>query len=187
MRFYEGTAMDRKEFIRKTFFSGAVCACGMGMATIPNALGQEAAKPEDPQEGFRWEWIRTFLANLDSGLDESLRVRFMEACGRDCAKRGATRMVEPFKGNVDGFVAAMAGHLGKDNVWREGGLVTLQYPECYCPMVSKIKDKISDTWCICSKGWVLEMFGIAAGKPVEVKLVQSIKRGDPVCRFEITV
>jgi hypothetical protein len=29
------------------------------------------------------------------------------------------------------------------------------------------------------------MFGIAADRPVDVKLVQSIKRGDPVCRFEV--
>jgi hypothetical protein len=36
-------------------------------------------------------------------------------------------------------------------------------------------------------GHVLEMFGIAAGKSVEVKQVQSIKRGDPVCGFEIRV
>jgi len=179
--------MDRKEFLQKTLFPGAICACGIGMASTPRLLGQETPKPEDPNEGFRREWVKTLLKNMDSTLDETVRSRFMEACGRDCARRGATKMAEPFKGNVDGLVAALAGHLGKDNVRREGGLVTLQYPECYCPMVSKIKEKISDTWCVCSKGWVLEMFGIAADKPVEVKLVQSIKRGDPVCRFEIGV
>ena len=182
--------MDRKEFIQKTLFSGAVCACGLGMVSGAKVLGQEAAKPEDPEDpgdGFRREWIKTFLKNLDSSLDESTRFRFMEACGRDCARRGATQMAESFKGNVDGMLAKLSGHLGKDNLRREGGLVTLQYPECYCPMVSKIKDRLSDTWCHCSKGWVLEMFGIAAGKSVEVKLVQSIKRGDPVCRFEIQV
>jgi predicted hydrocarbon binding protein len=182
--------MDRKEFIQKTLFSGAVCACGMGMVSGAKGFGQETAKAEDsqdPQGGFRREWVKTFLANLDSSMDESSRVRFMEACGRDCAKRGAIRMAEPFMGNIDGLISALFGHLGKDNIRREGGVVTLQYPECYCPMVSKIKDKLSDTWCHCSKGWVLEMFGIAAGKPVEVKLVQSIKRGDPICRFEILV
>jgi len=179
--------MDRKEFIKKSLFSGALCACGMGMANAPKLAGQEAPKTEDPQSGFRNEWIKTFLHNLDSTMVESARVRFMESCGRDCARRGAVKMAEPFKGNLDGFIAAMAGHLGKDNVRREGSLVTLQYPECYCPMVSKIQEKISDTWCVCSKGWVLVMFGIAADKPVNVKLAQSIKRGDAVCRFEITV
>lgn len=179
--------MDRKEFIQKTLFSGAMCACGLGVGSVPKVLGQEAAKAEDPQDGFRREWIKTFLKNMDSNLDEAARNRFMETCGRDCARRGAIQMAEPFKGNVDGLITKLSGLIGKDNLRREGSLVTLQYPECYCPMVSKIKDKLSDTWCICSKGWVLEMFGIAAGKPVEVKLVQSIKRGDPVCRFEILV
>ena len=179
--------MDRKEFIQKALFSGVVCACGMGAAAAPKIHGQEAAKAEDPELKSRNDWIKAFLKNLDSNVEEPVRLRFMEACGRDCAGRGATRMAEPFRGNVDGLIGKLSGFLGKDNVKREGGLVTVRYDQCYCPMVSKIQEKISDTWCVCSKGWVLEMFGIAADRPVEAKLVQSIKRGDPVCRFEVMV
>jgi hypothetical protein len=130
---------------------------------------------------------KNVLKNLDSGVDESTRVRFMESCGRDCVRRGATRMAESFKGNADGMIMRLSGDPGRDNVRREGNLVTIHYPECYCRMVSMIKDKPSDTGCHCSRGWALEIFGIAAGKSVEVNLTQSIKRGDPVCRFQISV
>ena len=179
--------MDRKAFLQKTLFAGTACACGIGLVSAPNIHGQDTAAVPDPLEGFRNEWVKAFLKNLDASFDEAGRIRLMESCGRDCARRGATKMAESYRGNVDGMIAALAGHLGKENVKRDSERVILIYPECYCPMVSKSKESLSDTWCECSKGWVLEMFGIAADKPVEVKLVQSIKRGDAVCRFEISV
>jgi predicted hydrocarbon binding protein len=179
--------MDRKAFLQKSLFAGAACAWGAGLVSVPKSFGQGAAKTGDPAEGFRNEWVKSFLKNLDAGFDEAGRIRMMESCGRDCARRGATRMAESFKGNVDGMITELSAQLGKENIKREGRMVTLVYPECYCPMVSRITERLSDTWCNCSRGWVLEIFGIAAGKPVEAKLVQSIKRGDPLCKFEITV
>jgi hypothetical protein len=179
--------MDRKTFLQKSLFAGAACIYGAGLVSVPKSFGQDGVATGDPLEGFRNEWVKAFLKNLDTGFGEAERLRLVESCGRDCARRGAVRMAESFKGNLDGMISALSSHLGKDNAKLEDGLVTLVYPECYCPMVSKIKEKLSPTWCNCSRGWVLEMFGIAADKPVEVKLLQSIKRGDAVCRFEIKV
>jgi hypothetical protein len=175
--------MDRKTFLKQSAFACAAC----GIASAAPAAAQDAAKPEDPASAFREAWVKRFLKNLDASLPEDGRARFMESCGRDCARGGAVKMAESNKGNVDGMIAALAGFVGKDNVRREGSKVVLTYPECYCPMVSKIKDGLSDTWCHCSRGWVLELFEVAAGKPVTAVLVQSVKRGDPQCRFEIEV
>jgi len=63
--------------------------------------------------------------------------------------------------------------------------VELRYPKCYCPLVAAGATRMSPTYCNCSRGWVLEHFETATGKPVTVKLTHSIKRGDTFCRFLI--
>ena len=175
--------MDRHAFLKKSLSACAAC----GIVSVPVARGQDPPKPEDAAASFREAWVKNFLKNLDAELDGTGRSRFMESCGRDCARNCAVKMAESFKGDMDGMVAAMSGHLGKDNIVREGNRVVLKYPECYCPMVSKIRDKLYDTWCNCSRGWVLEMFETVTGKQVQATLVSSIKRGDAVCRFDIDV
>jgi predicted hydrocarbon binding protein len=172
--------MDRKSFISRAAVSAAALTLKPGWA------GAEE-KPTDTQQSFRNDWIQSFIKNLDDRLDESSRVKLMEACGRDCARRAAVKLAEANKGNVDGLVTALAADLGLENAKRDGDKITIVYPGCYCPMVVKIKDKLSKTWCNCSSGWLLEMFETAAEKPVTVEMIQSIKAGDPVCKFEVRV
>jgi len=47
----------------------------------------------------------------------------------------------------------------------------------------KTKFLLPASYCLCSVGWVLEMFEIVAQKPVRVDLVQSVKRGASSCKF----
>ena len=77
--------------------------------------------------------------------------------------------------------------LGQGNARRENGAVRLVYEKCYCPMVARGPDRLPDTWCNCSRGWVMEMFEIASGRPVKVACLSSIKRGDPKCEFEVKI
>ncbi|MBN1893485.1 hypothetical protein JW906_03275 [bacterium] len=175
--------MERKRFVQKSFiglFAGFLAATG-GKS---KASSDEKAA-EDTNKPFRFAWIRSLVGQMDARLEEGQKNTLMESCGRECAKRGAVKMAEAFKGNMDGMLAELEKHLGKDHAVREGDHAFLEYDQCYCPMVAGMEEKLSGTWCQCSRGWVLEMFGIAAGKQVRVELLQSIMKGDPVCRFRI--
>jgi predicted hydrocarbon binding protein len=61
------------------------------------------------------------------------------------------------------------------------------YSKCLCPLVQSGSETLSDTYCNCSRGWVKEMFEMVSGKPVEVTLTESIKRGAKACRFVVQV
>jgi len=177
--------MERSTFVKKSLaglFAGFLASRG------GKAMTESDEKPaEDKTQSFRHAWIRSLMGQMDAQMEESPKKALMESCGRECAKRGAVKMAEPFKGNVDGMLAELEKHLGKDHAVREGDHAFLQYDQCYCPMVAGMEEKLSGTWCQCSRGWVLEMFETAAGKPVKVELLQSIMKGDPVCRFRINL
>jgi len=179
--------MNRKEFIKKSCGIGAASAAAMAMAKTAGAQteGKKQTEKVDPSQRFKEQWIQTFLKNLDSQFDEKTRVRLMESCGRDCARRGSVKMAETCKGDVDKLLDTLAGHIGKENARREGNAVHLTYNECYCPLVAKGPARLSDTYCNCSRGWALEMFETVTGKPVKVVCLSSIKRGDAKCVFEV--
>ena len=59
-----------------------------------------------------------------------------------CAKSGAARRAEPFKGKLDEFVADLAAHMGKDAVQRDGDVVKVSYPRCFCPLVAELKEPL---------------------------------------------
>ena len=139
------------------------------------------------QDTFRLNWITSLLNNLDEWLNQRDRIAIMESCGRACARQESIKMAEQARGNIRQLVDSLREILGKKNVILKKNTIQMQYDKCYCPLVNKGSEILSDTWCYCSRGWVLEMFETAAEKPVNVDLLQSIKRGDPVCEFTIQI
>lgn len=63
--------------------------------------------------------------------------------------------------------------------------IYVEYEKCYCPLVRDYHEKLSVTFCNCSRGWLKELFESELEKPVQVKLEKSIKRGDEICRFRV--
>ena len=162
--------MNRKEFLA----AGAVLA----------AARSAPAQQPDASRKFREAWVAGLMENLERQLDRPARVALMESCGRSCARRGAVKMAA---GGLDKLIDALAGHIGKENARREGDAVHVTYTKCYCPLVGDGPPRLPDAWCECSRGWLLEVFGAAAGKPVQVDLLESIKRGGEKCRFVVRV
>jgi predicted hydrocarbon binding protein len=67
----------------------------------------------------------------------------------------------------------------------DGDNIHVEYEKCYCPLVRDCHEKLSATFCNCSRGWVKELFESALEKPVKVRLEKSIKSGDRTCRFRV--
>lgn len=182
--------MKRKEFIKKTIQMGLATGSmmlvkGKKAQAQPSEKKEENQEPKDRHQRFKEEWLKSLLKQMDEQFDEKTRVKLMEALGRDCARRSAIRMAKASKGDVGKLVDSLANFLGKENSRMEGKVVHLGYSKCLCELVADGPERLSDTYCFCSKGWVLEMFETAAQKPVKVELLQTIKRGAPSCKFLI--
>ncbi|HWQ96522.1 MAG TPA: hypothetical protein VN538_00315 [Clostridia bacterium] len=64
-----------------------------------------------------------------------------------------------------------------------------RYYACHCPFVREAilrgEPEISGNWCYCSGGFVKYPYEVILGRELRVELLQSVLKGDPVCRFAI--
>ncbi len=172
--------MERQEFIAAL---AALCA---GPAC--QAAQETSSQAPRPQDQFRQAWVTTLIETMDAQLDGPAKVKLLEDCGRACARRGSLPSLRrSANGDVDALLKALEGYLGAGNARREGNVVHLRYSKCYCPLVADGPNRLPDSYCNCSRGWALEVFGAITGKPVTVDLISSIKRGGPDCRFTIRI
>ncbi len=135
---------------------------------------------------MRERWIVTLLYHLDTEVDDKTRAKVLEACGRTClpaSLKEKARKLHKSADGLDGFLQ------GLEKLWpqvkRAGGRVFVVYPQCYCHLLKGFSGKISPSFCLCSVGYVKELFEHALGRPVEVDLETSIVRGDAECRFAV--
>ncbi len=67
--------------------------------------------------------------------------------------------------------------------------VKKRYYACHCPFVREAilsgEPGISENWCYCSGGFAKYPYEVILGRELRVELLQSVLRGDPVCRFAI--
>lgn len=67
--------------------------------------------------------------------------------------------------------------------------VKKRYYACHCPFVReailKGEANISGDWCYCSAGFAKHPYEVVLGRELSVAVLQSVLRGDPVCRFAI--
>jgi hypothetical protein len=65
-----------------------------------------------------------------------------------------------------------------------------RYYYCHCPLARESilsGLKISRDFCYCSAGYEKRPYDVAFGEPVEAEVLQSVLRGDPVCRFAMRI
>jgi predicted hydrocarbon binding protein len=129
------------------------------------------------------------IAGLDEYVDRETRAKMLEGCGRQCQSQS---FINKAKGiykrskNMDEFLDKFREIY--ENLHREGEDVYIVYPECYCTFVKKIPpEKLSATYCNCSRGWAKALFEGALGRPVKVIMEESIMNGDEQCKFKVTL
>ena len=150
------------------------------------------------------EWVKGAMERLDALVDERTRVQIMKNCGYNCAevnRRVIERAVARRKKykSVDEFLEAEQRKPMKGTrLAREGNILYQFYTpqeytrpkgliRCYCDLVSGLpaEDKISITYCNCSKGFVEKFWESVLERPVEVDLIQSAVSGAKECKFAI--
>jgi hypothetical protein len=209
------TSMNRKEFLRG-IGKACACSCVCAIATsLGSATAQDNTKQtENKTEGatakkarsqermeFTEKWAVRFFGVLDANLDAPTRKKIMMANGKACllAWQKETNQKPRTKPlSLEGF-AKRVKEKGDRDYQIEGNVIFFQYnaaaetglpsPEnhCLCPMVETNPACLSPTFCLCSLGYVKEMHEQMLAKPVEVELLSSVLRGDPRCRFKITL
>ncbi|MEA5049229.1 MAG: DUF6144 family protein [Eubacteriales bacterium] len=64
-----------------------------------------------------------------------------------------------------------------------------RYYACHCPLVREAilqgQTNVSPTWCYCSGGFAKYPYEVLFGRELRVTLLQSVLKGDAVCRFAI--
>jgi len=137
--------------------------------------------------GHTQKWIAQLIAGLDEHVDEKTKALILEQCGRQCQSQSfikKAKAIHEKSDSTEDFLQKLAQVY--KHLHLEGKGVYLIYPKCYCSQVNKIpKEKISGTYCNCSRGWAKALFEGALGRPVEIVMKKSIINGDNECRFKI--
>ena len=147
------------------------------------------------------EWVKQAIDKLDALVSEDAKIRIMENCGYNCANvnkkviQRAKARLSKFR-SMDEFLAAeQRKPMSGTRLVREGNTLTQFYTpraftrpmRCYCSLFRGLPDneKVSSTYCNCSKGFVKKFWEGVFEKPVKVDLVQSAISGASECKFVI--
>lgn len=75
--------------------------------------------------------------------------------------------------------------------WKEDNTVHIRFgevsPGCYCPATKFRPTKPNDLHCECTRATHQAIFETALGRPIEVKILESVRRGNKTCHFVATV
>lgn len=149
---------------------------------------EETAKVIIAGEGEKDDaaWVNGAMARLEQRFspEETKIIRQNCQCGYGMEeklsfllslKTGATDLAE-FAASAEAKAAGLS---------YENGDLWLSFFFCPCPMLAKTDRLKNHTWCQCTTGYSKVLFEKAFGCKVEVKLEQSIKAGDRICRMKI--
>ncbi len=184
--------MNRKQFVCRTLQLG-LGSCTLGaLQAVAERPAEAAQHPPDDLAAARAEreFVRNWVSDLVDAIDEQLpreaRVRLIEACGRGCYRRHEFKraIAEQGKGDLDKLIAAYRKNF---EIWRDGERVHVRYCEvsgqCYCPVVKARPAKADDLHCECTRATHQSIFEAALGRPVEVEILESLRRGGKTCHF----
>ncbi len=184
--------MDRKEFFSASL-KGAFGCCALAVLgqsaeaqSTPAALQSEAEREKE----FVRNWLTDLFDSMDAELDEPTKVRVMAGCGRGCFRRFSFKqdIARLGKGNLEKLLEAYKKNF---EVWQEGAEVHVRYgpvvKQCYCPAARYHPPKPNDIHCECTRATHLTIFETALERPIQVKILESLRRGGKTCHFVATV
>jgi hypothetical protein len=146
-------------------------------------------------------WLKGAMERLDKLVSKEKRVQIRENCGYACARinkrtldRGkAKRKKYP---SLDEFLAAeQKKPLTGTKLEKKGDVLFWYFTpgsfsrpmRCFCALMKGLPEdeKMSPTYCLCSRGFVQKYWEGIVGKPLTVELLDSCLTGARECKFVI--
>lgn len=185
--------MEKKGILdRRCFFEQAGL---LGIAAFSVRL-QEDTTVKDQLKPAEYNHVKFWFESLFSELEKNEKsinpAMILENCGRACAHKhkvagaaeSARKKIKDLTDLIEVAEILNKNKVGGGHLKKEGDLLTDKYTRCYCPL-RRSGLVGSPKLCDCTLGWAKEVYGIVWGKPVEVKLLMSIGRGDEYCKISI--
>lgn len=179
--------LGRRGFFKQTGILGVVLFSGRLQEDVEEKLQLKPAEYNHVKF-----WFKSLFKELEKDEENVNPDDILENCGRACAHKhkvasaaaSARKKIKDMK-NLDEVAEVLnKNRVGGGNLQKEGNLLTDRYTRCYCPLRRSGLVE-SPKLCECTLGWAKEVYGIVWGKPVEVKLLKSIGRGDDYCKISI--
>ncbi len=176
--------MDRKEFFAASLKGGAGC-CALALFGAQPSVAAEPSEA-DREKTFVKNWMEDLFDTMYAELDEKTRVKVMAGCGQGCFRRFQFKqeIARLGDGSVDKLLEAYKRNF---EVWREDNLVHIRYgatnKQCYCPAARYHPVRPHDMHCECTRATHQTIFETALHRHVNVRIVESLRRGGVTCHF----
>jgi hypothetical protein len=150
-------------------------------------LAEQLAHLKQEKE-FIQNWFMDLMDAMETKLDHETRISLMEACGRGCFRRFEFKqeIARQGQGSLENLINAYKQNF---EIWQENSLVHIRYGEisagCYCPAARFRPAKPGDLHCECTRTTHQTIFETALGRPLQVEVVESMRRGGKTCHFVV--
>ncbi len=186
--------MERKDFFKNICKYG-LCSCAAYTVFSREAISASTDDQDQELKNLQWklDFINKRFAKLleifDTSLNKRKKAEILEKLGRECAKEFKADAIK-HKGDVEGYLDEIEKkYVERAEYDKEKGIIRIfdkEREKCFCPFIDgSLAD--SDTLCYCSVGWQKEIYETLTGRPVDVKVTDSLLKGGKRCSFEILV
>ena len=181
--------MDRKTFLKSLVTIGAAVPCLSLAAKADSGKCADTSCMSD--SGAVRQFLSDFLRKEEKNLDREMLHKLMVQRGRACCRNLQFRqeLIDKSAGNLDKLVELMGKIVGPENCTRSGNTVNLVYPvtKCVCGWSPERAPMPDDPYCDCSAANNQALFETVSGGPVDVKVIESPRRGGVHCRFVLRI
>ena len=182
--------MKRNKFLLNGFKYGLSAAAIMPVFKCdPGALPIKDDPDCERRMKLVQDWVMRFMEVVDTKLSKKEGEELMDQCGRRCFCSHQNSGEQVVKLDPEDLVKRLKTNWSEESATKEGDIIYIKYilknkpNKCLCPMVNRFSSEISGTYCLCSAGYLKQMFETYTDKKVEVEIRESIIRGGNVCSF----
>jgi hypothetical protein len=189
----KGATMERREHLKQLLHYGG-CMGGWAFLGLPEdgaiPLQDEDCRTIKNDKEFIQNWLTDLMNSIDSELDDDTKQKVMAGRGKGCFDRHKFKqdIAAKGKGNLDNLIAAYKTNF---EIWKAANGIHIRYGEvskgCCCPAARYRPAKPNDLHCECTRNTHKTVFETALGKPVEVHILVTVRRGGKTCHFVVHV
>ncbi|MFW9941841.1 MAG: hypothetical protein ACFFFT_12435 [Candidatus Thorarchaeota archaeon] len=156
----------------------------------------------------RTGWVKSVIERIDQKAKEYEKYDILSPCAHKFSRKRIESLKSIYKETGD--LNEVLKEMHKDYEWYEDPVLkdniiyvtkipynpegykkahTLKEKQanyCHCPLVrNHFNEGISPTFCNCSAGWYRQLWEGIIGRPINIKILKSLLKGDQNCKFAI--